>query len=96
MDFANRLEMLLEVSESGSFAKAAERLHMDRSVLSKQIKKLEETLGVRLLNRSTRSLALTSAGQDIVHQARNAGGARFSTCYCVYQWQHDRRPIPNA
>ncbi|AIU66690.1 LysR substrate-binding domain-containing protein [Vibrio coralliilyticus] len=70
MDFANRLEMLLEVSESGSFAKAAERLHMDRSVLSKQIKKLEETLGVRLLNRSTRSLALTSAGQDIVHQAR--------------------------
>ena len=70
MDFANRLEMLLEVSESGSFAKAAERLHMDRSVLSKQIKKLEETLGVRLLNRSTRSLALTSVGQDIVHQAR--------------------------
>ena len=50
MDFANRLEMLLEVSESGSFAKAAERLHMDRSVLSKQIKKLEETLGVRLLS----------------------------------------------
>lgn len=70
MDFSNRLELLLDVVECGSFAKAADRRNIDRSVLSKQIKKLEESLGVRLLNRSTRSLSLTNAGQEMVYQSR--------------------------
>ncbi len=69
MDIATRLELLLEVSEHGSFAKAADARNIDRSVLSKQIKNLEETLGLRLLNRSTRSLSLTTAGFEIVKQA---------------------------
>ncbi|WCE29331.1 LysR family transcriptional regulator [Vibrio sp. SCSIO 43137] len=69
MDLATRLEMLLEVAEHGSFAKAADARGIDRSVLSKQIKKLEESLGLRLLNRSTRSLSLTNAGGEIVKQA---------------------------
>lgn len=69
MDLATRLELLLEVAESGSFAKAADARGIDRSVLSKQIKKLEDTLGLRLLNRSTRSLSLTNAGAEIVKQA---------------------------
>ncbi|WED23438.1 LysR family transcriptional regulator [Vibrio sp. JC009] len=69
MDFASRLELLLEVSRHGSFAKAADRLNIDRSVLSKQIKQLEDSLGVRLLNRTTRSVSLTSVGQEIVLQA---------------------------
>lgn len=71
MDIANRLELFLDVVESGSFAKAADRRHIDRSVLSKQIKKLEAILGVRLLNRSTRSLSLTPAGKEIVEQAKS-------------------------
>lgn len=69
MDIATRLELLLEVSEHGSFAKAADARNIDRSVLSKQIKNLEGTLGLRLLNRSTRSLSLTTAGYEIVKQA---------------------------
>ncbi len=70
MDLASRLELLLEVSKYGSFAKAADANGIDRSVLSKQIKNLEEALGIRLLNRSTRSLSFTHAGMEIVKQAR--------------------------
>lgn len=70
MDLATRLEMLLEIHQHGSFAKAADARGIDRSVLSKQIKKLEDSLGLRLLNRSTRSLSLTLAGTEIVKQAQ--------------------------
>ena len=54
MDTTSRLLMLLEVVEQGSFAKAAEARNVDRSVMSKQIGRLEDEFGVRLLNRSTR------------------------------------------
>ncbi len=70
MDLASRLIMLLEVHQHGSFAKAADTRGIDRSVLSKQIKKLEDSLGLRLLNRSTRSIALTPAGIEIVKQSQ--------------------------
>ena len=49
MDTTSRLLMLLEVIERGSFAKAAESRNIDRSVISKQISRLEDELGVRLL-----------------------------------------------
>ncbi|MET2846807.1 LysR family transcriptional regulator [Vibrio owensii] len=70
MDLATQLELLLDVAEFGTFAKAADRNHIDRSALSKQIKRLEDDLGLRLLNRSTRSLSLTSAGAEMVKQAK--------------------------
>jgi len=41
---------------------------MDNSSLSKKIKKLETNLGVQLINRSTRSLALTPAGEEVFTQ----------------------------
>ena len=69
MDLASKLTLLLEVSRNGSFAKAADKLNLDRSVLSKQIKQLEEQLGVKLVNRTTRSMSLTSVGKRVVEQA---------------------------
>ncbi len=50
------------VVKAGSFVGAAERLKLAPSVVSKHISKLESEMGVRLLNRSTRSLSLTEAG----------------------------------
>jgi DNA-binding transcriptional LysR family regulator len=50
------------VVKAGSFAGAARRLGMTSSVASKHVAKLERSLGVRLLNRSTRKLSLTEAG----------------------------------
>lgn len=69
MDTATRLIMLLDVVEQGSFSKAAELRQIDRSVISKQITKLEEELGVRLLNRTTRSFSLTGSGAEMVKKA---------------------------
>lgn len=65
MDFSNRLLLLLEVIELGSFTNVAEQKNIDRSVISKQISRLEKELGVRLLNRTTRSLSLTAVGSEI-------------------------------
>jgi DNA-binding transcriptional LysR family regulator len=70
MDLASRLLLLLEVSEFGSFVKVSEHRNVNRSAISKQIGKLENELGVHLLNRTTRSLSLTAAGSEMVNQAK--------------------------
>ena len=71
--------VFVSVVELGSFSSAAERLGHSPSFISKEISKLEKRLGVRLLNRTTRSLTLTDAGityfercQQIVIDAENA------------------------
>jgi DNA-binding transcriptional LysR family regulator len=51
------------VAEAGSFTRAADRLGVSKAHLSKQVSALEATLGVRLLQRTTRRLKLTEAGQ---------------------------------
>lgn len=53
----------LEVARVGSFAAAARSLDVDPSVVSRAVSQLEAELGVRLFQRSTRSLALTEAGE---------------------------------
>ncbi|MDO6541752.1 LysR family transcriptional regulator [Photobacterium sanguinicancri] len=68
MSITNQLLLFLDVVQQGSFTKAALLHDMDNSSLSKQIKKLEHELGVQLLNRSTRSFSLTSAGEEILQQ----------------------------
>ncbi|WP_025565538.1 LysR family transcriptional regulator [Psychromonas sp. SP041] len=71
MGMSTRLDLFLDVVIQGSFAKAAGIRNIDRSALSKQIKVLEDDLGVRLLNRSTRALSLTDAGKEIYKQAES-------------------------
>ena len=59
------------VVRAGSFVGAADKLGLAASVVSKHVAKLEKDLGVRLLNRSTRSLSVTEAGQAFfAHCAR--------------------------
>lgn len=57
------LRCFLAVAEELHFARAAERLHIDQSPLSRTIKELEEELGAQLFTRTTRSTRLTRAGQ---------------------------------
>jgi len=57
------LRCFLAVAEELHFARAAERLHIEQSPLSRTIKELEEDLGVLLFNRTTRSTRLTHAGK---------------------------------
>ncbi|WP_271274431.1 LysR family transcriptional regulator [Aliamphritea hakodatensis] len=57
------------VVESGSFAAAAKKLATSRSRTSETVASLEKELGIRLLNRSTRKLTLTSEGRSVYHHA---------------------------
>ncbi len=67
-----QLRYLVTLSEELHFRRAAEREHIAQSAFSRQIQRLERELGVRLLDRSTRQVALTQAGQAVVEEARRA------------------------
>jgi LysR family transcriptional regulator AphB len=61
----NEISMFVQVVQAGSFAGAARRMGMPPNTLSRHIRQLEEHLGVRLLQRSTRKLMLTEAGRSL-------------------------------
>src|SRR5476649_2138974 len=63
----NDLRLFSEVVEHGSYTAAARSLGLQTSKLSRRIRSLEEELGVRLLNRTSRSLSLTETGRQF-HQ----------------------------
>lgn len=63
--------VFVEVVESGSFTIAAERTKHSTSYISKEVTKLEERLGVRLLQRTTRTLKLTPEGESFYQRARD-------------------------
>ncbi|BAW08575.1 LysR family transcriptional regulator [Nocardia seriolae] len=60
-----RLTPFLEVAEQLSFTRAARRLHMTQQALSTSVRRLEKDLGVTLFERTTRQVALTSAGHTL-------------------------------
>jgi DNA-binding transcriptional LysR family regulator len=57
------------IAELGGFGKAADRLHLTQTALTRRIQKLESYLGVRLLDRTTRSVHLTAVGREFLPQA---------------------------
>jgi DNA-binding transcriptional LysR family regulator len=63
MDRFLAIQTFAKVVELGSFARAADRLELSTSAVSRQVAELEAHLDVRLLNRTTRRLSLTEAGQ---------------------------------
>jgi DNA-binding transcriptional LysR family regulator len=66
------MNAFVATAEHASFAKAAVQLGVSRSALSETIRALEEKLGVRLLNRTTRSVALTDVGERLLAELRPA------------------------
>lgn len=66
------LTAFVAIAEQGNFSKAAATLGISTSTMSQTIRSLEERLGVRLLNRTTRSVALTEAGETLLRQVHPA------------------------
>lgn len=65
MDKLASIKVFLQVVRAGSFVRAAEQGGLSQTSTSRMVRELEETIGVRLLNRSTRSLSLTDAGEKL-------------------------------
>jgi DNA-binding transcriptional LysR family regulator len=66
----NDLLAFRAVAELGNFRKAAESVHLSQPAFSRRIEKLEQALGVRLLERTTRRVSLTTVGRDFERKVR--------------------------
>ncbi len=66
------LRHFLAVAQTGSMREASEQLHVAQSAISRQIRNLEQDLRVTLFERSARGVRLTSAGEILLHHAREA------------------------
>jgi DNA-binding transcriptional LysR family regulator len=71
---ARQLEAFLAVAEELHFGRAARRLGLAQSAVSQHIHRLEETLGVELLLRTSRQVTLTAAGEALRHEAADLLG----------------------
>lgn len=67
---SEEVQIFITVVECGSFSRAAEKLDVANSVVSRTVKKLEAKLGVNLLNRTTRQLSLTEEGDRYFHRMK--------------------------
>lgn len=70
MDRLDDLLVFVEVVDGGNLSAAAERLGLSPSAISRRLSDLEARLGARLLNRTTRRVALTNVGASFCHRAR--------------------------
>ncbi|WHI53378.1 LysR family transcriptional regulator [Microbulbifer sp. MLAF003] len=68
----NEIVVFIAVAEHGSFTKAAASLNSTKSGTGKAVKKLEEELGLKLFNRTTRSIRLTEEGKIFLDAAKHA------------------------
>lgn len=70
MDSLNAMEVFVRVVQAGSFSEAARALSLTPSAVSKQVSRLEDRLGARLINRTTRRLGLTEEGTAFFDRAQ--------------------------
>ena len=71
VDLLVAFRVFVRVAESGSFSAVAREMGVTQPAVSRQVSALETHLGARLLQRTTRSLALTSDGVDLLGHARS-------------------------
>lgn len=71
MDLFAATRLFVQVVDSGGFARAAEVLDVSNAVVTRQVAALERHLGARLLNRTTRRMSLTDAGEEFYGRGRS-------------------------
>ena len=87
------LRYFLVLAEELHFARAADRLGIDQSPLSRQIRQLETELKVRLFERTRRSTTLTAVGEELVQHARRILADTESTVRSVRLFASRRHPL---
>lgn len=87
----HQLLHFLAVVDSGSFSRAAEQLGKSQQALSKSIQALEESLGVRLLDRSVRTVSLTASGKLLLPYARSINDQAAGFGYALAEMQRSER-----
>lgn len=65
------IQAFVKIAEIGCFTRASEFLHISQPALTRRIKKLEQSLGAILFERSTRSIKLTTVGREFLPKAKN-------------------------
>ncbi len=85
------LRAFVALAEAGSFHRAAERIHIGQPALSQAIAGLEERVGVRLIERTTRSVRLTAAGEEFLVDARRVIEANERLMARGVEWAQLRR-----
>ena len=70
MDKLRAIQLFVRLADLGSFTRVAEQTNASKSMISKEISRLEDSLGARLLHRSTRSVQLTDVGEGYLQRAR--------------------------
>ncbi len=66
----NQLKYFIAVAEHKSFSKAAEQYFLTQTAMTQQVQKLEETMGVQLIDRKTRPISITPTGNVFLKEAR--------------------------
>lgn len=90
----HRLRYFVAVAEELHFTRAAARLHVAQPALSAQIRRLEAEVGSPLLERTTRSVALTPAGESLIGHARELIEAHDAALAAARSAQHARPDEP--
>lgn len=70
MDRLTAMQVFVEVAHSGSFSATADKLDMSRAMVTRYVGELEQWLGARLLQRTTRSVTLTDAGENCLRRSQ--------------------------
>lgn len=91
MDPLAAVRTLVQIVDAGSLTEAGRRVGLTPSAVSKQISRLEETLGVRLLERTTRSVRATDAGLELCQRTRPLFEAFAEATSAVRERRHEIR-----
>ena len=73
-----QIEYFQAIIETGNFYQAAEKCNVSQSAISQQIKKLEQELGVKLLDRHNRTFSLTPAGEHFYRKSPSSKRAKIT------------------
>ncbi|UBX47786.1 LysR family transcriptional regulator [Providencia alcalifaciens] len=90
MDRLKAVQVFITIVEQGSLSGAADKLDMSRAMVTRYLAEMEQWAGVRLLNRTTRRLSLTSAGEGVYQQSLQLNALSLSV---PVEQKHDTKEL---